>query len=369
MCPRKRLSRSSRRRYAKVVIAFPFLAGKITNERSGAGNAGLFRVAPCPEFDGTLVRKIKDCEELCPSYEDIMATRGTFRTLDGFILTEQTTFPLSYQEDEANPAPLIAVQVNLDKGGILVHWCTQHNIMDSGGLSRAMKLVATAVRGEEFHEVALVEGSRDRRNIIPFLGPDEPMMDHSYLRKCDNPPLSSFEWRDYRITGAGLKALHQTKRSLTLPSSSSQATTPLAPSAGSKSGRGACQQAQQKGRCHRQDWQVARHSRHPQCSPRVHGPQHLHLSLVAASRRDRQQVPVLRRLCTAQELVRGNKGVLVRNFATLISSTPDKSTVMSAGRFDPERDFGVSSDTTLQYRYDYGILGTRTLQSAHCLAG
>lgn len=349
----------------KVVASFPFLAGKVINEGSGEGNSGLFRVAPCPEFDGTFVRKVKNCEELCPSYDEIMAARGAFRTLDGFVLTEQTAFPLSYQEDKAHPAPVVAAQINFVKDGILINWCSQHNIMDAGGLSQVWKLVATALRGEEFPEVALVEGNRDRRDIIPLLRPDEPLKDHSHLRKPANPPpmppLSSFEWRDYRITGAGIKAIKAL-------ASNAEEFDPSVRFISSNDAISAfCWQQVARARVNKLNKPadaVGKIGR----SLDIHGilkiPQEYmgHSIFISKSWLPLGEI-ANRSLSYVASVLRKSLSEVaneycVRSFATLIANTPDKSTITFAGRFDPETDFGLSSVTSLPWRFEYGVLGT-----------
>src|SRR5438552_16569162 len=57
----------------KLTSTFPWIAGKVINEGKGAGNSGLFRVAPCPAWapPNTLVC-VKDCSDLCPSYTEII---------------------------------------------------------------------------------------------------------------------------------------------------------------------------------------------------------------------------------------------------------------------------------------------------------
>lgn len=106
---------------------------------------------------------------------------------DGKTLGPVVAFPESYVESDTNPARVFVIQASFIKGGILLDAAAQHNFIDGGGLFQCLQLFAKAMRGEPFSDFELEQGNRDRRTLIPLLGPNEPLLDHSHL-KC--PPAT-----------------------------------------------------------------------------------------------------------------------------------------------------------------------------------
>lgn len=52
------------------------------------------------------------------------------------------------------------------------------------GIEQVLRLLATLMRGEEIPPLAIEQGNRDRRNMIPLLKSTEPLRDHSHLRRA-----------------------------------------------------------------------------------------------------------------------------------------------------------------------------------------
>ncbi|KAK4697079.1 hypothetical protein P7C71_g943, partial [Lecanoromycetidae sp. Uapishka_2] len=117
----------------------------------------------------------------------IAKARGPIPLLDGKTLGPVKAFPETYEETESDPAPVIVIQANFIKGGLLLDAAAQHNFIDGGGLFQCLRLFAKAMRGEDFSNIEIEQGNRDRRNLIALLNGNEPLLDHSHLR-C--PPLS-----------------------------------------------------------------------------------------------------------------------------------------------------------------------------------
>lgn len=197
----------------KLTTAFPWLAGKVVNEGSCPGNSGLSKVAPFASHEPPKpIVRVKDCTDICQTYVDVIKARGPVSMLDGNILAPGKAYPETYQESEADPAPVLILQVNFVKVGLLLNLAAQPNIVDMGGIDRCLRLLAAAIRGEEFSNVSIEEGNRDRRNLVPLLGLNDTESDHSHFRpplpsKAIPPPAepdSPFSWCYFRSSAENL---------------------------------------------------------------------------------------------------------------------------------------------------------------------
>jgi trichothecene 3-O-acetyltransferase len=166
----------------KLTHAFPFLAGQVITEGAGPATTGLCKIIPYGPHAENSILHVKDCTALVPPYAEIIKAKAPFSLLDGDIIAPRKGLPLSYEETEEDPAPVLIIQANFIVGGLLLTFAGQHNIMDMNGQGQIIRLFAKALRGESFSKAEIEGGNLDRRNIIPLLGPDEPLRDHSLLR-------------------------------------------------------------------------------------------------------------------------------------------------------------------------------------------
>jgi hypothetical protein len=173
---------------AKIISQIPWLGDQVIHEGQEPGNSGVFKTAPWPidRPPNTLVY-VKDCTDLCPSYETIATAQAPASMLDGRILCPFPGFPLSYREDEIGPAPVAAVQANFIRGGVILNFSNQHNMMDASGMFVFMALLATAMCGQDLPKEIAAAANLDRAKVIPLLDPDEPIRDHSHLHKPSVP--------------------------------------------------------------------------------------------------------------------------------------------------------------------------------------
>ncbi|KAI8632688.1 hypothetical protein F5Y19DRAFT_491334 [Xylariaceae sp. FL1651] len=350
---------------------FPWSHAKVINTGRREGNSGVFRLSPCPQFEGTILRKVKDCKELFPTYDEILASKACLKVLDGDLLAPRTAFPLSYEESEDDPAPVLALQLNLVRGGILVHWACQHNIMDAAGLGQVVKLFSYAMRQESFPKSAAEWGNyQPRRELIPLLGPGEQQLEHGHLRRAAVPhpitspaPFMAFQWCDFRFSSESLKALKK------LASNRAEFADPSSTSVSFVSTNDAltafCWQyiSQARIKLGRDPDSLCKLARAMDVraimgvSPEYMG--HMiyiatsHIPLKVLANKPLAYVSSVLR----QDLLDASTSYEVRSFATMISNTEDKSTIAFAGDFKPDYDLGTSSGLGLQYRFDYGVLG------------
>jgi hypothetical protein len=209
------IAASLREAILKVTGTFPWMTGKVINEGSGPESSGLFKIAHCPRWEPpNSILRVKDCSDLCPSFQEIIDARGPIDMFDPAVLCPCVAFPQSYQETEDDPAPVLALQANFIKGGLLLDVAAQHNIMPGGGILQFLALLSKVMAGQDISEFEIEQGNLDRRNMVRLLGPDEVSID---LSRFDRPSLLGLTipavpaphgtWRTYRFTAKKLSEL------------------------------------------------------------------------------------------------------------------------------------------------------------------
>jgi hypothetical protein len=161
---------------AKLTDAFPWLAGQVIVEveANDPSHSRPFKIVPYEKHTvnpPVLVTKLPNID-----YDEIVKKRAPFSMLDGNILAPRKGIPSGYDKEE-EPAPVFIIQANFVKNGLLLTFAAQHNAMDMNGQGHLITLFAKALKGESFTQTELAEGNRDRRNLIPLLGLDEPLRD------------------------------------------------------------------------------------------------------------------------------------------------------------------------------------------------
>lgn len=193
----------------KLTDAFPWLGGQVINEGSGPGNSGLFKIVPYEKHQKNPPVIVKKISEL--DYEEIFKKKAPASMLDGDVLAARKGIPLSYEKHE-EPAEVFSIQVNFIKGGVILAFATQHNAMDMNAQGHLIYLFSKAMMGKPFTETELKEGNRDRRNVIPLLKDDEPLLDHSLLKVDLNagpPEMHPAIWVYFRFSRAHLDELKE----------------------------------------------------------------------------------------------------------------------------------------------------------------
>ncbi|KAI4179424.1 MAG: hypothetical protein L6R41_007856, partial [Letrouitia leprolyta] len=174
-----------------VTSKIPWLREQVVNEGKKLGDSGYFTTAPWPSDVSAASKSriyVKDCSDICPSYPELIKAQAPVSMLDGSILCPFPGFPLSYDESIIGPAPVVAIQANFIKGGLLLNFSNQHNMMDATGLFTFIMLLAAAMRGEELPEQIVEAANLDRSTIIPLLSSGEPIKNHDQLRRPAAPP-------------------------------------------------------------------------------------------------------------------------------------------------------------------------------------
>ncbi|KAL2810515.1 transferase family-domain-containing protein [Aspergillus granulosus] len=354
----------------KLAAAFPWLVAKVIHEGQAPGNSGSFKLAPCPKFEApnSLVI-VKDRSGCSPSFDAIRRARGPSYMFDGKALGPVIAFPESYQESDEDPARVFVLQASFIKGGILLDAAAQHNFIDGGGLFQCMQLFAKALRGETFSDVEVEQGNRDRRTLIPLLGPGEPMLDHSHLRcpptaaSSSNPPppRAPAAWHFFRVPAVNVSKIKaQANSDLRNEGSSIPfVSTNDALSAFLWKRLSGVRLARSNNPAELTKFSRALDARRAMgisseymgqmgynATTRISFGELDNMSLGSAAALLRTKV---------QEM---NTTHSIRSWATFIAGTADKSTIMFGGKFNPDTDIGVSSLAHVElYTCDFGPLG------------
>ncbi|KXX79168.1 Trichothecene 3-O-acetyltransferase [Madurella mycetomatis] len=351
--------------------AFPWLAFRVVHEGSGPGNSGTFRLAPCPDFAAqNAIVRTKDCTDICPTYQEILDARGPVDMLDGGVLGPVPAFPHIYDDAELDPAPVFTLQANLVQGGLLLDAAAQHNFIDGGGLLRLLELLAGAMRGEPFSAEALKHGNCDRSTLIPLLGRDEPMLDHSHLIReplatgAPKPPLAqppqAARWHFVRFPSHKVTALKERANDDTRPQNAFVSTND-ALSAFIWRRLSAVRLPRIEGRAEEVSSKFSRalDARRALGIPRDYLGQmgyNATCRLAFGELRDWSLGDVALHLRRAVERV--NHEHAVRSWASFVAREPDKSRIMFGGAFDPDHDVGVSSLVHASvHGVEFGVLG------------
>ena len=205
----------------KLTKAFPFLVGKVVNERPHGDeetSSGINRVVPYEPHNGkTPVLHVKDCREICHSFDEIVKAKAAINMLPESILAPKNGLPNSYLGEE--DTPVLIIQANIIKGGLILCFTYHHNAGDMNALGHIIKLFAAAMRSDAFSSADLAAGDLSTRQQIPGLLPGEQALDHADFRcpsslsgSTGSEPFGSAApapWKQYHFSASALFILKQ----------------------------------------------------------------------------------------------------------------------------------------------------------------
>jgi hypothetical protein len=200
----------------KVRQAIPWIGARVINVGKTGVSSGVYRPVstsfPSPAVD------VADAtsNHAAPTYAELGRSKAPLSKIDTRLFTPVPGFPVKYDVDsDDHPVHVVRVQATFIRAGVLVDFAIAHNMADARGHLGFIRLVATAMRGEPFPESVLMQACLDRRNAVPLLGDDEPMLDHSHHRRppvtADAPltPNKPARYHIFRFTVASMTALKE----------------------------------------------------------------------------------------------------------------------------------------------------------------
>ena len=352
----------------KLTTSFPWLDGTVINEGSGPSNSGLFKPVPWPasaSSPNSIVR-VKDCTDLLPSYADIVKAGAPCSILDGKVIAPYPGFPASYKDSAEHPASIVAIQANFVKGGLLLNFSTQHNVIDASGMMQVIQLFATAMRKDEFPHSAVEQGNRDRAKVIPLIEPGESIRDHSHLRRPDNfvapappSPAELPKWAYFLLDRSAVPRI----KSLASNPDGYDPSVPFITSNDALSAVYWKCLASVRARNGQSPDTVSKFGRAIDARRAV-GVSHEymgHMVYHAATRmslRELEETPVSTVACRLRkDLNDVNNEYSVRSYATFIANEPDKSRIMYGGLYNTNTDIGSSAVPNADFFHSFGPLG------------
>lgn len=164
----------------------PWMGGRVINYGKTNKCSGTYRVVSCPPPKRSI--EVRDLSREAASYADIKARKAPMSMLNSTLLTPVSSFPTRFEDSDQDPAQVLRVQASIIKGGMIIDFAIHHNMADGTGLYGLVRLVAAKMRGESVSRAILREANRDRRGLIPLLGPHEPLLDHGHHKR---PPVTT----------------------------------------------------------------------------------------------------------------------------------------------------------------------------------
>lgn len=351
---------------ATVRQKVPWMGAQVVNIGRGPRNSGLYRVVACPSPVDLV--DVRNLDNQMPLYAEFSNKRAPMSMIDTTLLTPVPSFPTRFEGTDDNPAYVVRLQANFIEGGLVLDFVIHHNMADAGGHFGFVKMIAMAMRGDEFHDTLLKAANRDRRSLFPLLGPYEPRLDYShYIRApiTETTPLvmekDSSRYHIFRFTDEKL-------RRLKAASSDPRDMDPDVPFITTDDALSAfCWKRVTAARVKSGQFAPDTRSRF---SRAIDGRAVLNISpdymgdvihniaswLTFQELMDWSLSKIASHL--RKRLNEVNTGFHVRSFATFIASEPDKSKITYGGEFNPDTDFGCSSIRGRKDLFpDFGILG------------
>jgi trichothecene 3-O-acetyltransferase len=201
----------------KLTAAFPWLAGQVIIQGRTDKQSGKYAIVPYPEQEGKSLVQRKDCTQLSPSYDQIIASKAPLSMLNSDILCSVS--PMGYNMPQTVPWPVLLIEANYIDGGLILCFSSQHTGADMTGQGHIISYFAQALRNEPFDPADVKDGNQTPD--ISLLSQNEASHHLSTLKRPSQlhvkyptpvPPRSAMPWKCYRITAskaAELKSLTQ----------------------------------------------------------------------------------------------------------------------------------------------------------------
>ena len=151
----------------RLSASFPWVAGQVVNEGSGASNSGVFKIKPLEKIPRLVVKDLRDDPSIW-TMDTLRQANFPFSMLDESIIAPCKTLP-GRSDESADSKPVFSLQATFITGGLLLTFVGQHQAMDMTGQCHIIHLFSKACHNEAFTSEELSSGSLSRPNIIPLL--------------------------------------------------------------------------------------------------------------------------------------------------------------------------------------------------------
>ncbi|TLD32781.1 hypothetical protein PspLS_01648 [Pyricularia sp. CBS 133598] len=181
-----------RRGLAEVARGLPWVAGRVIYEGRDETHSGMRRVIPHADEIELIVR---DCTAELPSFQEMKDANFPMHLLrtDLVVPPIAVTWVASPYDNDII-APVLVLQANFVRGGLVLTIASNHTTMDMTGLGMLIGFFSKACRGESLTSDEIAQANQDRRNVIPLLGEDYqpgPELDDCFIPQMQTPPPKS----------------------------------------------------------------------------------------------------------------------------------------------------------------------------------
>ncbi|KAI1412494.1 hypothetical protein F5Y13DRAFT_180003 [Hypoxylon sp. FL1857] len=194
----------------RLTTQVPWLGHQVKSALRGPGKSDILKLAPWPAGSpANKIVRVKDCEESIPSMTQLNRAGIPVKMLDSKILSPWPSLPQHH--GIIGPVPVIALQANFVRGGLILNLSAHHVIIDATGIVQLMRLLAIVLNGDEIPTSYIDQANRDRSRVVPLIRHGDPVKDHSYLRRPSDwvpaAPASPPEWCLFKLPVPALTAL------------------------------------------------------------------------------------------------------------------------------------------------------------------
>lgn len=351
-----------------MVNSFPWLGGAVVNEGSNAAGSGIYRSVPWPAtaMSPNPLPRIKDCRDTLPSFDELVKSGAPVSKLTAAEISEYPGFPVSVKSSPEHPAPVIAIQANFVRGGLLLNFSAHHNVIDASGMMQVIHLFSKALKKEPYTTREIEQGNRDPASVVEIIAPGEPVKDHSHLQRpadfvMPKPPAAADlpKWAYFLLDGTTVSTIKERASDITeFDTDVKFISTNDALSA--LYWKCLAEVRMQNGRSPEA---VSKFSRAIDCRRAVNVPHEYmgHMVYHAAARMTLKDVSESSLSAIAsklrQALNAANTEWSVRSYVSFIDQALDKSQVLYGGLYNPDTDIGSSSVPNADFFHSFGILG------------
>jgi trichothecene 3-O-acetyltransferase len=151
----------------RVAEAFPWLAGKVVYQKRDTTHTGIRRIVPHDGIIPILRKDLEDSTEVA-SLDHIAKAGFPISVLDPEVVVPPIARTWATDGFDVY-APVLILQANSIRGGLILTICGNHTTMDMTGLGFVISLISQACRREDFTSKQIQAINQDRRHVIPLL--------------------------------------------------------------------------------------------------------------------------------------------------------------------------------------------------------
>lgn len=130
---------------------FPWLAGQIVQHVESEDKSAVFKVVPYESIPRLVVKDLTT-DESAPTMQGLIKARFPFSMLKEELIRPRMTIAGGSGETSADPAPVLLLQANFVRGGLLLSIVACHGAMDMLGQVHVIRLPPKLAKRNHFRQ-------------------------------------------------------------------------------------------------------------------------------------------------------------------------------------------------------------------------